>query len=206
MTFVYANIARLDAPPFLSYAAGYALFNYHLAEPSKGLENYSNLRLVRGFEAGLDPKSSEAGFILTHVDMVKESKGLISGALRVVDTLEQGGSRSEVNDGFREILKSMEKIEASMEGKTTLTSPPLKDISFLTAWRIDMWGNSKPQEYLSFRVFIFGITSQSMFPNGVVYDGVLDNKPLNFRGESGANDSMVRTLPSSTETTMLIMI
>lgn len=54
-----------------------------------------------------------------------------------------------------------------------------------------MWANSKPHEYLSFRVFIFGITSQSMFPNGVVYDGVLDNKPLHFRGESGANDSMV---------------
>lgn len=34
-----------------------------------------------------------------------------------------------------------------------------------------------------------------MFPNGVVYDGVLDNKPLYFRGESGANDSMVS--PSS---------
>lgn len=59
----------------------------------------------------------------------------------------------------------------------------------------DMWANSKPHEYLSFRVFIFGITSQSMFPNGVVYDGVLDNKPLSFRGESGANDSMVRGTP-----------
>lgn len=57
-----------------------------------------------------------------------------------------------------------------------------------------MWANSKPAEYLSFRVFIFGITSQSMFPNGVIYDGVLDNKPLYFRGESGANDSMVRSL------------
>jgi indoleamine 2,3-dioxygenase len=55
-----------------------------------------------------------------------------------------------------------------------------------------MWGNSKPAEYLSFRVFIFGITNQSMFPNGVIYDGVEDNKPLHFRGESGANDSIVR--------------
>jgi indoleamine 2,3-dioxygenase len=61
----------------------------------------------------------------------------------------------------------------------------------------DMWANSKPAEYLSFRVFIFGITSQSMFPNGVIYDGVLDNKPLYFRGESGANDSMVRPLTLS---------
>lgn len=39
--------------------------------------------------------------------------------------------------------------------------------------------------------FIFGITSQSMFPNGVVYEGVSET-PLSFRGESGANDSMVR--------------
>ncbi|GFG06579.1 indoleamine 2,3-dioxygenase family protein [Aspergillus udagawae] len=169
---MYHCAQLLDIPPFMSYAAAYSLFNYHLADPSKGLA-YDNLRLVRAFERGLDPKSSEAGFILTHVDMVKESNGLISGALKVVDTLEQGGPRSIVNDGFREILASMEKIEASME---------------------DMWANSKPAEYLSFRVFIFGITSQSMFPNGVVYDGVLDNKPLYFRGESGANDSMIPLL------------
>lgn len=30
-----------------------------------------------------------------------------------------------------------------------------------------------------------------MFPNGVIYEGIEDNKPLYFRGESGANDSMV---------------
>jgi len=58
-------------------------------------------------------------------------------------------------------------------------------------WLLGMWKNSKPSEYLSFRVFIFGITSQSMFPNGVVYEGINDNKPMFFRGESGANDSMV---------------
>ncbi|KAJ5698179.1 hypothetical protein N7462_000184 [Penicillium macrosclerotiorum] len=167
---MYRCAQILDLPPFMSYAASYALFNYHLDDPSKGLDEYSNLRLVRAFERGHDPKSSEAGFILTHVDMVKQSGALIAGALRVVDTLEQHGSRSEVNDGFREILNAMEKIEASME---------------------DMWGNSKPSEYLSFRVFIFGITSQSMFPNGVVYEGVEDNKPLFFRGESGANDSII---------------
>jgi indoleamine 2,3-dioxygenase len=42
----------------------------------------------------------------------------------------------------------------------------------------------------SFRTFIFGITSQSMFPNGVVYEGLNNNEPMSFRGESGANDSM----------------
>ncbi|KAH8640471.1 hypothetical protein IG631_03412 [Alternaria alternata] len=53
-----------------------------------------------------------------------------------------------------------------------------------------MWGRSKPQGYTNFRTFIFGITSQSMFPNGVIYEGVSE-EPMSFRGESGANDSMV---------------
>lgn len=110
-----ANPLRLDIPPFLSYAGAYALFNYHLANPSKGLE-YPNLRLVRAFERGLDPKSSEAGFILTHVDMVKHSSDLVAGAVKVIDTLETGGARPDVNEGFREILRAMERIEASMEG------------------------------------------------------------------------------------------
>lgn len=54
----------------------------------------------------------------------------------------------------------------------------------------DMWKKSKPNDYNSFRTFIFGITKQSMFPHGVVYEGVSE-EPVSFRGESGANDSMV---------------
>ena len=53
-----------------------------------------------------------------------------------------------------------------------------------------MWSHSKPGSYINFRTFIFGIANQSMFPNGVVYEGVSE-EPMSFRGESGANDSMV---------------
>lgn len=110
----------------MSYAASYALFNYTLDEPSKGLE-YLNLRLVRAFERGLDPKSSEAGFVLTHVDMVKDSPMLIRGSVRVLEALEgEGDKRSNVNDGLREVLESMEKIEGSMEG---MLSHPTQYIS-----------------------------------------------------------------------------
>jgi indoleamine 2,3-dioxygenase len=59
-----------------------------------------------------------------------------------------------------------------------------------------MWNKSKPGSYTSFRTFIFGIQNQSMFPKGVVYEGVRDD-PMEFRGESGANDSMVPPLPLS---------
>lgn len=128
--------------------------------------------------------------------MVKETAPLVNGAVKVLDAIEQG-QRSAANDGFREILKAMEKIETCMEGMFTSSSSNLSCLSHVPSYTLadnaetEMWKNSKPSDYLSFRVFIFGITSQSMFPNGVVYEGINDNKPLYFRGESGANDSIV---------------
>lgn len=110
---------RLEIPPFMSYAAAYSLYNYTLADPARGLE-YDNLRLIRAFEKGLDPKSSEAGFVLTHVDMVKESSALVGGAVKVLDAVQAGrDSRDDVNEGFREILTGMEKVERCMEGTSS---------------------------------------------------------------------------------------
>ena len=45
-----------------------------------------------------------------------------------------------------------------------------------------------------YRTFIFGITNQSMFPNGVIYEGENNDEPMSFRGESGANDSIIPLL------------
>ena len=114
LTYVFPP-PSLDIPPFMSYAAAYALGNYRLDNPSRGME-YDNLRLVRAFEGGLDPKSSEAGFILTHVDMVKESGSLVNGVVRILNSLENTRNRTEVDDAYRQILAGMEKIEACMEG------------------------------------------------------------------------------------------
>ncbi|KAI0514470.1 indoleamine 2,3-dioxygenase-like protein [Xylaria bambusicola] len=161
--------------PFMEYAGSYALFNYRLQDPNRGLE-YDNLRLIRAFEHGLDPSSSEAGFVLVHVDMVKNSGPIIAGAMSALSALaNQNGAdrtvqRKTFNDGLRTILGGMKKVNTVME---------------------TMWGKSKPRSYTSFRTFIFGITSQSMFPEGVVYEGINDGKPMSFRGESGANDSMI---------------
>lgn len=162
----------LDIPPFMAYAASYALYNYRLADPSLGHTPYSNLRLIRAFERGLDPASSEAGFILTHVDMVQHSAGLVRGAvdlLRAASTPSHPGAIAALDL----ILETMTAVDASME---------------------TMWSHSKPKEYLNYRTFIFGITNQSMFPSGVVYAGQSDDQPQHFRGESGANDSMIPLL------------
>jgi indoleamine 2,3-dioxygenase len=151
----------------MEYAGSYALFNYRLEDPAKGL-TYSNLRLIRAFEHGLDPSSSEAGFVLVHVDMARHSGGLVSGTCDALDA-SAAGDRAALNAGLAGVLGALREVNAAMEG---------------------MWGRSRPREYTSFRTFIFGITSQSMFPRGVEYEGVGGGR-LSFRGESGANDSMI---------------
>lgn len=153
--------------PFMEYAGSYALFNYRLLDPSKGLE-YDNLRLIRAFEHGLDPSSSEAGFVLVHVDMVRNSGPLVDGVVSALDACATD-DRTGLNDGMSKVLTAMIKVNKVMD---------------------TMWNKSKPNDYNSFRTFIFGITSQSMFPDGVIYEGVSE-EPLSFRGESGANDSMI---------------
>ncbi|OIW23575.1 indoleamine 2,3-dioxygenase-like protein [Coniochaeta ligniaria NRRL 30616] len=173
--------------PFMEYAGSYALYNYRLQDPALGLQ-YSNLRLIRAFEHGLDPSSSEAGFVLVHVDMVRNSGPLVAGTMACLDACaaartssppsspqsSQMVHRRALNSGLSTILASLRRINAVME---------------------TMWAKSKPASYTQFRTFIFGITSQSMFPSGVVYEGVGGGddgeKPMSFRGESGANDSMI---------------
>lgn len=159
----------------MSYAAAYSLYNYRLVDPSIGFSEYSNLHLVRAFERGLDPLSSEAGFVLTHVDMVQHSAGLVRGTVDMLDAVAASASTSIVASSLELLLTTMVHVERSMES---------------------MWSHSKPKDYLSYRTFIFGITNQSMFPDGVVYEGQNDGRPMFFRGESGANDSMIPLLDS----------
>lgn len=159
-------------PPFMSYVA-YSTYNYRFADPSIGTSKYDNLRLVRAFEYGLDPASSEAGFVLTHVDMVKHSPDLIKGAVDMLNSVSANAGPEDVSVAFHHMLDAMQRIEASME---------------------TMWANSRPKDYIQYRTFIFGITNQSMFPNGVVYEGENNEEPMSFRGESGANDSIIPLL------------
>lgn len=166
----------------MSYAASYALYNYCLKDPSRGASDYSNLRLVRAFEHGLDPKSSEAGFILTHIHMVQETGALVHGAVSLLKEIEihkQGSTGAK--SAFLKMSQAMDRIEAAMES---------------------MWSHSLPKEYISYRTFIFGITNQSMFPDGVIYEGENDDKPMYFRGESGANDSIIPLLDHILEVPM----
>ncbi|KAL9132242.1 MAG: hypothetical protein Q9217_000046 [Psora testacea] len=181
----------LGHKPFMEYASSYALYNWRLEDPSKGIE-YSNLRLIRAFEQGLDPSSSEAGFVLTHVDMVKHSGRLVRGAVEALDGCGKG-DREGFDEGLRTLVEGMKDVNAVMEGKSSVFERKAGiNEAYSSKANLDqgMWKRSKPKDYHSFRTFIFGITKQSMFPNGVVYEGVSE-EAMDFRGESGSNDSMI---------------
>jgi len=100
----------------MEYAGSYALFNYRLEDPKKGLE-YSNLRLIRAFEQGLDPNSSEAGFVLVHVDMVQNSGPLVDGVVSALDACEVS-DRPSFDTGMRKVVQAMTKVNKVMESES----------------------------------------------------------------------------------------
>ncbi|EST07972.1 Indoleamine 2,3-dioxygenase [Kalmanozyma brasiliensis GHG001] len=173
---------KLGHFPYMEYASSYALVNYrfkdlHHQGPA-GRYSFDNMDLIRSFE---DASGSERGFILVHVEMVSYTGQLVSAtedALRAVNAADSVA----FEDALERLLVVYRKINASME---------------------TMWSRSLPADYLKYRSFIFGTGPKkmnAMFPNGVTYEGVSD-EPQFYRGESGANDSIIPTLDNLLEIT-----
>lgn len=102
--------------PFMEYAGSYALYNYRLVDPSRGLD-YDNLRLIRAFEHGLDHHSSEAGFVLVHVAMVKESGPLVAGAMNTLAACDRN-DRQAFNDGLNQVVDALTEVNRVMNSKS----------------------------------------------------------------------------------------
>jgi len=156
---------KLNAKPFMEYALSYALYNWKKADPSKGME-YENLRLIRKFHGG----PSESGFILVHVAMVAHTGNQVRNTNRVIAAAEKQ-DQGELEKALGDYHQNLQVINRVMD---------------------TMWGRSEPKDYMKLRSFIMGTKDQPMFPNGVIYEGI-DDQPKTYRGESGANDSIIPT-------------
>jgi len=158
---------KLGLRPYMEYATSYALYNYARINPKEGL-THENLKLIRQFSG----YKSETGFIITHVVMVRYTADLVRKVLESLDAVK-AQNREAFNKALSELNEVMNQINGAME---------------------TMWATSDPKDYNKFRTFIMGTKNQAeMFPNGVVYEGVSD-EPTFYRGESGANDSIIPTL------------
>jgi indoleamine 2,3-dioxygenase len=156
---------KIGAAPFMEYAQSYALYNWKRKDLSQGLD-FPNLELIRAFENS----PHESGFILVHVAMVAHSGKLVSNVLDVFEAVRTR-SRAGFDKALDGLLAVMQEINLVME---------------------TMWNRSSAAAYNSFRAYIMGTKNQPMFPRGVIYEGV-SNDPQFFRGESGANDTIIPT-------------
>jgi indoleamine 2,3-dioxygenase len=130
--------------------------------------------LICAFERGHDRFSSEAGFVLTHVDMVRHSPTLVRCSVQILDTIASNRcNRTAVNEGFRDILVAMENILECMEQVSR---------------------RCKPEDFASFQTFLFGTSNRIRFPDGVTYARENVGTHRAFRGLSGVDDSMLPLL------------
>jgi len=88
---------------------------YCIVDPSLGLD-YSKLRLICAFEHGLNPSSSEGGFVLIYIAMIKQSGLFVKG---IMNTL--GGIVDHDRDAFD---ASLEKV---IEAWSTITKSVTSD-------------------------------------------------------------------------------
>tara|TARA_Y200000002_G_scaffold12548_1_gene10244 strand:+ start:967 stop:2352 length:1386 start_codon:yes stop_codon:yes gene_type:complete len=154
---------KLDVYPFIDYHYAYSLGNYIKIDDNKGYE-WENLAMAAKF-SGMD---DERGFIMLHVDINQHSPELIGGIFDYLDS----NDATEVNNSLNKCLSSMKKINER---------------------RKIMWQASRWKHYNDFRVFIMGIKgNDEIFGNGVIYEGVSD-KPLKYRGQTGAQDNIIPT-------------
>ena len=168
---------KINAKPFMEYAQSYALYNYRRIDKNKSL-SYDNLELIRKFSG----MASEHGFILVHVDMAAKTPFLVENVINALQAA-YSDERHTFDYTMNELVLTMRSINDSMER---------------------MWKHSSPNDYMKFRTFIMGTKNQKgLFPNGVIYEGVSE-EPQVYRGESGANDSIIPTMDNFLEITELL--
>ena len=155
----------------MEYALSYALINWKKIDP-KGDIVFDNLRTHRMFVGNED----ENGFIMVHVAMDSYTGRLVKAAEKLIQSAAIK-DRASFNQAFKELNESMKVINSVFS---------------------TMWYRSQPSMYNSFRTFIMGTKNQPMFPNGVIYEGV-SSEPVAYRGESGANDSIIPTVDNLLE-------
>jgi indoleamine 2,3-dioxygenase len=67
-----------------------------------------------------------------------------------------------------------------------------KTLEEMNKRRRDMWTASRHERYNDFRIFIMGIKgNDKIFGQGLVYDGCFNNEAQQYRGQTGAQDSII---------------
>ncbi len=159
----------LGRPPVLSYSS-YALHNYFRFDPSREIE-IGNLGLIQNFLGGID----EEWFILIHVEIERKAAPAMA-ALHACLEAAEAGEAQRLETLLTEVHASLRSMIA------TLRRMPERCDPYIYYHRV--------------RPYIHGWKNHPDLPEGVVYVGVeaYGGRPQQFRGETGAQSSIVPSL------------
>lgn len=178
---------KLQAYPWLDYHYAYSLGNYVKKNPNEGL-HWENLDMACKFVGSSD----EIGFIMVHVYINEMSPQLVSS---VIEYGKSSTSFSNIEQYFDGVGNLSNRTVFSLPSSNIMNEHLMECGLVMTEMnkrRRDMWTASRHERYNDFRVFIMGIKgNDKIFPKGLTYQNCFNDEPQYFRGQTGAQDSII---------------
>ena len=166
----FCKIAELlGCYPWLDYHYSYGFGNYTILN-QKDDYNYElgDIEVESLFCGDKD----EINFIKVHILINLYTPQLITNLYNVFEN-----SNLNRSDEVIEALKNINKCVHLMNEKRKL-----------------MWSSSDVSRYGAYRIFLMGSKgNEKIFDDGIIYENVND-KPIQYRGETGAQDNIIPTL------------
>ena len=161
---------ELGRPPVLSYAS-YCLDNWYKIDADEEI-SLENVALINNFLGGVD----EDWFVTVHVAIENQASGAIEACMEMMEF------NSETPES--DIKKQLKNILQSMTGVNNIFSRmPEKCDPYVYYHRV--------------RPFIFGSKDNPDLKSGLKYEGEFQGKPQFFRGETGAQSSIIPSLDAA---------
>ena len=154
----------LGRPPILSYAS-YCLDNWYRINPKEKI-SLENVGLLNNFLGGVD----EDWFVTIHVCIEDASRDAIQSA-NAISKLNEMNSIKDFSDNLKKIISSLRKVNS------IFSRMPEKCDPYIYYHRV--------------RPFIFGTKDNPDLKKGLIYENQYSNKPQYFRGETGAQSSIM---------------
>ena len=161
-------------PPILSYAS-YCLDNWFLIDPDEPI-SLENVGLINNFLGGVD----EDWFVTIHVCIENAAADAIA-ACAEISMLETDAPEDKSIQLLKRIIISMKKVNE------IFARMPEKCDPYIYYHRV--------------RPFIFGTKDNPDLKNGLIYKGEFKNQPQFFRGETGAQSSIIPSLDGALQIT-----
>ena len=154
----------LGRPPILSYAS-YCLDNWYKVNKKEPV-SLDNVALINNFLGGVD----EEWFVTIHVCIEDAASDAIDAAYKL-SKLNESNNVDDFNANLKKILKSLKNVN------NIFSKMPEKCDPYIYYHRV--------------RPYIFGTKDNPDLKKGLIYENQFNNKPQFYRGETGAQSSII---------------